>query len=109
MALQCPPDIPLVVSPCPPRPQVPMVSPCPPSPPPPGMSLCPRGVPALPRSDEVLAGLCVAEPQRVTVTQDVRVALRLPPSIRPLEQLQLQPLIHSRLPRSINVSPIETP
>nr|AFH75311.1 C4 [Lyrurus tetrix] len=53
--------------------------------------------------DEVLAGLCVAEPQRVTVTQDVRVALRLPPSIRPREQLQLQPLIHSRLPRSINM------
>ncbi|XP_031461384.1 complement C4-like [Phasianus colchicus] len=49
-------------------------------------------------------GLCVAEPQRVTVTQDVRVALRLPPSIRPREQLQLQPLIHSRLPRSINVT-----
>ncbi|XP_046757445.1 complement 4 isoform X5 [Gallus gallus] len=49
-------------------------------------------------------GLCVAEPQQVTVTQDVRVALRLPPSIRPLEQLQLQPLIHSRLPRSINVT-----
>lgn len=75
----------------------------------PRMSLCPRRVPALPLSDEVLAGLCVAEPQQVTVTQDVRVALRLPPSIRPREQLQLQPLIHSRLPRSINVSPIETP
>uniref|UniRef100_A0A8C3CQ29 C4a anaphylatoxin n=1 Tax=Cairina moschata TaxID=8855 RepID=A0A8C3CQ29_CAIMO len=49
-------------------------------------------------------GLCVAVPQRVTVTQDVRVALRLPPSARPREQLQLQPLIHSRLPRSINVT-----
>nr|XP_047912081.1 complement C4-like [Anser cygnoides] len=49
-------------------------------------------------------GLCVAVPQRVTVTQDVRVALRLPPSTRPREQLQLQPLIHSRLPRSINVT-----
>ncbi|XP_065610074.1 complement C4-B isoform X2 [Cyrtonyx montezumae] len=49
-------------------------------------------------------GLCVAEPQRVTVTKDVRVALRLPPSVRPREQLQLQPLIHSRLPRSINVT-----
>lgn len=67
---------------------------------------------SLPHGDGVLAGLCVAVPQRVTVTQDVRVALRLPPSARPREQLQLQPLIHSRLPRSINVSspnPPDTP
>ncbi|KAM9592115.1 LOW QUALITY PROTEIN: complement C4-B-like [Morphnus guianensis] len=49
-------------------------------------------------------GLCVAVPQRVTVTQEVHVGLRLPPSIRPHEQLQLLPHVHNRLPRSINVT-----
>lgn len=93
------------------HPHVPMLSPSPPclhAPHIPCVHVCV----SLPRGDGVLAGLCVAVPQRVTVTQDVRVALRLPPSARPREQLQLQPLIHSRLPRSINVSspnPPDTP
>ncbi|KAM9266886.1 LOW QUALITY PROTEIN: complement C4-B-like [Cariama cristata] len=49
-------------------------------------------------------GLCVAVPQRVTVTQDVYVGLRLPPSTRPHEQLQLLPHIHNRLPHGVNVT-----
>ncbi|GAB0201666.1 steroid 21-hydroxylase [Grus japonensis] len=49
-------------------------------------------------------GLCVAVPQRVTVTQDVYVRLQLPPSTRPHEQLQLLPHIHNRLPHGINVT-----
>ncbi|CAM9109439.1 unnamed protein product, partial [Bubo scandiacus] len=49
-------------------------------------------------------GLCVALPQRVTVTQDLYVRLQLPPSTRPHEQLQLLPHIHSRLPHGVNVT-----
>ncbi|XP_014812416.1 PREDICTED: complement C4-B-like [Calidris pugnax] len=49
-------------------------------------------------------GLCVAVAQRVTVTQDLYVALQLPPSTRPHEQLQLLPHIHSRLPHGVNVT-----
>ncbi|XP_074786572.1 LOW QUALITY PROTEIN: complement C4-like [Athene noctua] len=49
-------------------------------------------------------GLCVAPPQRVTVTQELYVRLRLPPSTRPHEQLQLLPHIHNRLPHRVNVT-----
>ncbi|XP_074995485.1 LOW QUALITY PROTEIN: complement C4-B-like, partial [Calonectris borealis] len=49
-------------------------------------------------------GLCVAVPQRVTVTQEVYVGLQLPPSTRPHEQLQLLPHVHNRLPHSVNVT-----
>uniref|UniRef100_A0A8C3K907 Anaphylatoxin-like domain-containing protein n=1 Tax=Calidris pygmaea TaxID=425635 RepID=A0A8C3K907_9CHAR len=49
-------------------------------------------------------GLCVAVAQRVTVTQELYVALQLPPSTRPHEQLQLLPHIHSRLPHGVNVT-----
>lgn len=103
--LPCPPMSPNVpISPCAHAPHVPPLSPhVPPCPPMPPISSCVPTSP--PHGDAALAGLCVAVPQWVTVTQEVYVGLKLPPSIRPHEQLQLLPHVHNRLPRSINVSP----
>ncbi|XP_075411531.1 complement C4-A-like [Tenrec ecaudatus] len=56
-------------------------------------------------------GLCVAKPARLRVLRDFHMHLRLPPTVRRFEQLELRPVLYNYLDQdltvSVHVAPVE--
>nr|XP_056701678.1 complement C4-like [Euleptes europaea] len=49
-------------------------------------------------------GICVSEPLRIRVFQDVHISLRLPYSVKRFEQIELRPVLYNYLSGSITAS-----